>query len=99
MLTAVNNPKLFSEKSNIHKYVNKTFSLSNGAIDEESWIKFIYVALRQMTSMKVEAATINHLHAPFTVFMFDCSGSQIYDPEFRDEDSGQLRLNYGSVLV
>jgi len=30
------------------------------------------------------------LHAPVTVLMFGCSGTQIYNPEVRDEGSGQL---------
>ena len=42
---------------------------------------------------KLEAATINHLHAPVTTFMFGCSGTKIYDPEVRDEGSDQLRDN------
>ena len=33
-------------------------------------------------------ATINHLHAPVTTFKFGCSDAQIYNPEVRDEGSG-----------
>ena len=38
---------------------------------------------------QLEAATINHLHAPITALMFGCSNTQIYDPEVRDEGSSQ----------
>ena len=38
---------------------------------------------------QLEAATVNHLHAPVTALMFDCSGTQVCDPEVRDEGSGQ----------
>ena len=48
------------------------------------------------------AATINHLHVPVTALMFGCSGTQIYDPEVRDEGSGQPwdndRASWSSVL-
>ena len=36
----------------------------------------------------ISLATINHLHAPVPTAMFGCSGTQIYDPEVRDEGSG-----------
>ena len=40
---------------------------------------------------QLEAAAINHLHAPVTALMFGCSGTKIYYPEVRDEDSGQVK--------
>ena len=42
---------------------------------------------------QLEAATINHLHAPVTALTFGCSGAQIYDPEVMDEGLGQPRDN------
>ena len=42
-------------------------------------------------TVQLKAATINHLLAPdppVTALMFGCSGTQIYDPEGRDEGSG-----------
>ena len=41
------------------------------------------------TNSLIEAATVNYLHAAVTSLMFNCSGTQIYDPEVRDEGSGQ----------
>ena len=43
-------------------------------------------------------ATINHLYAPVTALMFRCSGTRIYDPEVRDEGSGQSGLQKFFVL-
>ena len=47
----------------------------------------------ESVATQLEAATINHLHAPVTALMFGCSGTQIYDPEVRDEGSGQSSDN------
>ena len=38
---------------------------------------------------QLEAATIDQLLALATMFMFGCSGTQIYDHEVKDEGSGQ----------
>ena len=52
---------------------------------------FISVALRQMMPKKLlEVASINLLPAPVTTLMFGCLGTKIYDPEVRNEGSGQL---------
>ena len=49
---------------------------------------------------QLEAATINHLHAPVTALMFGCSGTQIYDPEVRDgcQPWDNDRASWSSVL-
>ena len=36
---------------------------------------------------QLKAATINHLNVPVTALMFSCTGTQLYNPEFRDEMS------------
>ena len=61
---------------------------------------------RQMTPLKVWLQKgcnhISHLHAPVTALMFSCSGTKIYDPEVRNESSGQpwdnYRASWSSVL-
>ena len=42
------------------------------------------------THMQLEDATINNSHVPVTALMFGCSGTQIHDPEVKDEAWGQL---------
>ena len=43
-----------------------------------------------MTESVATHSSINHLHAPVTALMFDCSGTQIYVPDVRDEASDEL---------
>ena len=73
-----------------------------------NWV-YIYVVECQMTPLKVLLHTahrlqrwiITPLHAPVTALMFGCSGTQIYNPEVRDEGSGQFwdndRASWSSV--
>ena len=65
--------------------------LSNGLNTKKSynWIFLRCYARWKCGYTQLEAATINHLHAPVTTFIFGCSGTIIYDPEVRDEDSFQ----------
>ena len=45
-------------------------------------------------SSRLQPTINNCLHAPVTALMFGCYGTQIYDPEIRDEGSGQPWDNY-----
>ena len=84
--------------------------LSNGTITKEScnWFEFISVAQCQMTPLKVwlhTARGCNHqsFACPSYALMFGCSVTQYYDPEVRDESSGQLwdndRASWSSSIL
>ena len=73
---------------------------SQRILSECTLMQLNWVELRQTTPL--EAATINHLHAPVTIFTFGYSASQIYELKVRNADSDQLwdndQASWSSVL-
>ena len=43
--------------------------------------------------------SITYLHAPVTALMFGCFGTQIHDPDIRDEGSGHLKTNIAEQTI